>query len=149
VPSLETAVVAAPGLDRHLERLLEHLEAVAQWGHGEAETLRLLDVPGGADAEVGPTARQHVERGRSLDPEPGLAVVDAADHQPEPCPAHVCRHVPERREALQHRLLDLAHAPDLEQVIHDPDRVEADLIGRPRDASEGLGDLGFATRPRE
>jgi len=39
------------------------------------------------------------------------------------------RDVAERREALEHRLLGPANAADLEEVVHHPDRVEADVIG--------------------
>ena len=68
---------------RQLQRLLEHLEALTQGRHGEAPGPRFLLVPGGADAEPGAATAEHVERGGGLDPEPGLAIVDAADHEAE------------------------------------------------------------------
>ena len=71
------------------QRLLEHLEALAERREREPEAERLLLVPGGADPEPCPAARQDVERRRRLDPQAGLAVVDAADHQAEPGPRGV------------------------------------------------------------
>ena len=53
-------------------------------GNGNPSASRLLLVPGGADAEPGPAARQDVERRRRLHPQARVAVVDATDHQPEP-----------------------------------------------------------------
>src|SRR5690606_5610142 len=38
---------------------------------------------------------------------------------------------------------------DLEEVVHDPDRVEAHLVGGPRDAGQGRPDLGRPTGPGE
>ena len=40
-----------------------------------------------------------------------------------------------------------ADAPDLEEVVHDPDRVEADVVGLAGDAGERRADLGVAAGP--
>ena len=85
-PAVELALGAALALPHpvgDLERLLEHLEPLAERREREAERARLLLVPGGTDAEPGPAAGQDVERRGGLDPQAGFAVVDAADHQPE------------------------------------------------------------------
>ena len=52
---------------------------------------------------------------------------------------------PRRRPALEHRLELGAGRADLPEVVHDPDRVEADLVGGPHGAGEGRADrLGSA-----
>jgi hypothetical protein len=61
----------------------------------------------------------------------------------------VRREEPERSHALEHRLLDPADTPDLEEMVHDPDRVEADIVGLARDAGERRPDLGVPAGPRE
>ena len=62
------AASSAPHLVRHLQRLLEHLEALAERREGEAEGARLFLVPGGPDPEPGAPLGQHVQRGGCLDP---------------------------------------------------------------------------------
>ena len=84
--TLEAGLAAALALPHpvgDLERLLEHLEPLAQRREGEAESAALALVPGGADPEPGAAAGQDVERRRRLDPQAWGAVVDAADHQAE------------------------------------------------------------------
>ena len=78
------AALALPHLVGDLERLLEHLEPLAERREREPEAPRLVLVPGRADPEPGAAAGQDVERRRRLHPQPGQPVVDAADHQPEP-----------------------------------------------------------------
>ena len=70
----------------------------------------------------------------------GVPVVDAADHQAEARARRVRGHEAEGGHALEHRLLDRADAPDLEEMVHDPDRVEADVVGLADDAGEGRAD---------
>ena len=60
-----------------------------------------------------------------------------ADHQADPSPLGVRRDEAQRGLALEHRRLRRAAAADLEEVVHDPDRVEAGVVGRARDAREG------------
>ena len=60
--------LAVPRLMGHLERVLEQPKAVGQLREGDAQRVRLLDVPGGADAEPGAAAGEHVKGGRRLDP---------------------------------------------------------------------------------
>src|SRR5262245_47132412 len=73
------AALALPHLVGDLERLVVHLEPLAERREREAEPARLLLVPGRADPEPGAAARQHVEGRRGLHPEARVAVVDAAD----------------------------------------------------------------------
>ena len=81
-----------------------------------------------------------------LHPQARVAVVDAADHQAEARARRVRGHEAERGHALEHRLLGLADAADLEEVVHDPDRVEADVVGLADDPREGGAD-GSASPP--
>ena len=67
---------------------------------------------------------------------PGVAVVDAADHQPQSRPLGVGGHEPEGRHALEHRFLDPPVAPDLEEMVHQPDRVEPDVVRLADDSGE-------------
>ena len=79
--AVERAVVARPHLVGDAQRLLEPLEALLQRRERHAEARVLLLEPGGADAEVGAAAGQHVERGHRLDEDAGVAVGDAGDHR--------------------------------------------------------------------
>ena len=75
--------------------------------------------------------------------------MDAADHQAEAGAFRERGHEPERRPALEHRVLDRPDAPDLEEMVHDPDRIEADVIGLADDLGEGRADGGRAAGPGE
>ena len=66
--------------------------------------------------------------------------MDAADHEPEAGPPGVGGEVAERGPALEHRVLGRPDPADLEEVVHDPDRVEAGLVGLAGDAGEGGAD---------
>ena len=112
------------------------LEPLAERREREPEPARLLLVPGGADASQARPPDSTSSVVVALIQSPGCAVVDAADHEAEPRPLRVRGHEPERRQALEHRLLGAADAPDLEEVVHDPDRVEAGLVGVADDAGE-------------
>ena len=93
------AVLALPGLAHEAERVLEHRgSGRAARGRGSPGR-RLLLVPRRPDAEPGTAAAQHVERRGGLQPEPGLAVVDAADHEAEARALRQCGHVAERRDS--------------------------------------------------
>src|SRR6185369_2613053 len=134
--TLARTLLALEHLLRDLECLLEHLEAHAERREVESEPHGFLLVPGGAEAQPGTAAGQHVERRRGLDPDARMPVVDAADHQSDARPFRVGADESEGRPALEHRLVDRAHAPDLEEVVHDPDRIEADIVGGPDDPLE-------------
>src|ERR1700730_6422785 len=58
-------------------------------------------------------------------------------------------HEPEGSPPLEHRIGDRPHAPDLEEVIHDPDRVEAGVVRRPDDPGERWADLLRTAGPGE
>ena len=75
--------------------------------------------------------------------------MDAADHQAESRALGVGRDEAERRLPLEHRRLRRAEASDLEEVVHDPDRVEAGVVGGARHARERGTDGLRAAGPGE
>jgi hypothetical protein len=77
------AVIARPHLLRDLQRFLEQFEAHAERRKGHTQAFRFLLVPGGADAEIGTAAGQHIQRGRGLDENAGIAVDHARHHGAE------------------------------------------------------------------
>src|SRR4029079_750850 len=84
VPALVGPVVVAPHLEADLQGLLEPLEALGDGRKRDAEARVLAVVTGGADAELGPPARQHVERRDGLGEQPWVAVRDPGDQKTEP-----------------------------------------------------------------
>src|SRR4029079_5747301 len=147
--SLLSAALTVEHAVGHAQGVLEQLEAVGQRRKAEAEGAGLLGVPGGADAEPGAATAEHVEGRRGLHPQAGRAVMHAAHEEAEARPGGHGREVAERGPALEHRVTRRADAPDLEEVVHDADRVAADLVRVPGDPSQRRPDLGIAAGPRE
>ena len=142
-------VLPLPHLVADAERFLQHLETDPQGRHREAQAVAFFFVPGGADAEVGASAAQNVQRRCGLGPQAGLAVVDAAHHQPQRRLLRMGRHVAQGSPAFEHRLLGLPDAADLVEVVHHPQRGEAGRVGCLGDASESRADGRIAARPCE
>ena len=111
VPPLVRPVVVAPHLLADLQRLLQPLEPLADRHHRHAQAALLPLVPGRADAQPGPAAGQHVQRGDDLRQQPGMPVHHAGDEHPERHPLGLRGDVAERRVRLQHRLLGRAPPP--------------------------------------
>src|SRR5688500_13076541 len=133
----------------HAERVLQPLEALLERRERESQALRLMHVPRGADPEPCPPAAEDVEGGGGLDPQSRRAVVHATDHETDAGTLRVRRDEAERRLALEHRRFGWTEAADLEEMVHDPDRVEADVVGRSRHTGERGADGRRAARPRE
>ena len=139
----------APQERQELERVLQQRVALGAGWEVPAVGRVLLLEPAQPQAADRPAAREHVERGRDL-PEVGdVAVGDARDHRAEPDPLRRRGQEAERGPALQHVLPGLPHPRDLAEVVHDPQALEARLLGRRGDLPEVAGDLGRAARPRE
>ena len=68
--------------------------------------------------------------------------MDAADHEAQPRLLRVCGHEAEGGHALEHRRLGRTQAADLEEVVHDPDRVEPDVVRGAGHARQGGADGG-------
>ena len=109
----------------------------------------LLVVPGCADPQPRSAAGEHVQRGHRLGKDARVPVGDARHEGAEPCRPGVGGQEAEGSVGLQHRFLGSANPPDLEEVVHDPDRVVAGAVGGPGDLGEGGPDLGRTARPCE
>ena len=105
--------------------------------------------PAGADAEVSPATGEDIERGHRLHQDAGLAVGDAGDHRAQRDPLGHAGGKRQGRVPLQHRLRHLANMRDLKEVIHDPERIEAPLVGVAGDAGELRGNAGVAAGGHE
>ena|GEM_PF-4124241 len=75
--------------------------------------------------------------------------MDAADHEPDAGARCMSRDKTQGGLPLEHRRLGRAEGPDLEEVIHHPDRVETGVIGGARNSRQRRTDLGRATGPGE
>src|SRR5438034_11521940 len=84
-------VVVAPHLIRDLERFFESFEALLQGRERDTEPEMLAFEPGGADAQPGASAGEHVERGDLLEQDSRVAVRDARDHRPQAEPRGLAR----------------------------------------------------------
>src|SRR5216683_8426094 len=146
---LLTAPFAFPHFQADPQRLLEALESLLDRGEGDAQASALRLVPGGADAEPGPAAREDIEGGDRLGQHAGVPVNGTRDHGAQPGAGAQPGHEGEGSVALQHLVLGRPVAADLPEVIHHPDGFEAGLVGRPRDLRHCRPHLGWAARPGE
>src|SRR6266542_1335588 len=78
-----------------------------------------------------------------------MAVVHPGDHRAQFELLRLTRQVGQGGVALEHRLLGRADHADLEVVVHDRQRVEADLVGSGGDAPELATQLRGSTRRSE
>src|SRR5215210_3751362 len=138
-----------PHLVSDLERLLETLESLLRGWKRHAEAQRLALVPARADAEVGASAREHVERGGGLDEEARIAVDDAGHQRAELRPLRHPGQVAQGAVALEHRLLGLADDAYLEEVVHDPQARETGLVRGPADLGQFVAYPPVPVRPGE
>ncbi len=150
--AVEARALVAEHRQDDLQRLLQLLEPVGEGAELEAERVVLELEPPGADAELGPTVRDDVERGDDLGQQRRVAVRVAGD---EGAQAHV-RGLPgqgaERRVALEHEGVGVAQHRQLVEVVHQQHRVEARPVGRrrlgrhlveqPGRADAGIGEVG-------
>ena len=131
MPAVEGGALVGPHPAQDLERLAELGQACADRRERIAVLLVLDLVPAGAEADDQPAAAHLVERGRHLREERGRPIADAEDELSD-------THAPGDRRGRDRFGPRLEH-PDalvrqIDEVIDDPDRIEAGLVGR-------LGDL--------
>jgi len=108
----------------------------------------LAVVPGGADAEQSPAARQDVQSGQDLGQQPRVAVGDPGDQQAQLQALGLPGEKAQGGVALEHRVGGRRHVLHLEVVVHQRERGEAGLIGgaggggQPRPDGGGVGEGG-------
>ncbi len=141
VLAAEGSLVAPPHLQADLQRLLEPLESLGEGRERDAKAARLLLVPRRADAQPGPTAREHVKRRDDLGQDARVPVDGAGDQGQQPGPGGAGGQVAKRRVGLEHVLLRRADHGDLEEMVHHADAVEAGLVCGPRDGRELAAEL--------
>jgi len=112
-----------------LQRLFELLEPSGERREGQTQRPGFVVVPGGADSQPRPAAREDVERGRRLDEEARRPIRDCSDERPELDSAGVRRGPGQGAVGLEHRLVGWAEHLDLEEVIHEPQAVDTSLLG--------------------
>ena len=125
-PALERHPLAGERAPDDLERLLEARDAVVV---GQAERAVLGLVPAGAEPEDEPAAAHLLDRRRHLRDQPGRMERGAGDERAELDTLGDRRQRGEHRPDLPRPALLTAVAA-VEQVVAEPDRVEALLLGR-------------------
>ena len=88
----------------------------------------LLLEPGRADPEQRPAARDDVECGDHLGQERGLPVGHARDEGAQAEARGASGKRPQQGVGLEHLLVGLAEHRELEEVVHDEQRVEAGVL---------------------
>jgi hypothetical protein len=126
------------------QRLLQPLEALGQRRERDAQPAALLLVPGGADAEPGATARQHVQGGHALDQHARVPRRHPGDHGAKLDALRLAGREGQRGVGLEHLVLRRPEDGDLEEMVHNPQARQAGLLGVPGDPPEDPAD---ARRP--
>ena len=98
-------------------------------------------IPGGADAEHGPAAGQHVQGRDDLGEQPRSPVGDTGDEQAERDPAGLPGEVAQTGVALRHGLGRGAELLHLEPVIHHAEPGAANVIRGPGGRGERRGQV--------
>jgi hypothetical protein len=142
-------LVAGEHLPADEQRLLQPLEPLGGRREQQAQAARLVGVPGRADAQHGPAAGEHVEGGHRLGQQTRFPVRDAGDQGEQLGPSGVRGEEAEGRVRLQHVVLGWADDPDLPEVVHHADPVEARLVGRRGHVGEHGTDPRGAVGPGE
>ena len=146
--SVERSDVVVPQVRGELQQLLEQHEPFGgalepQPGHG-----RLVGLVAGAHTQPGAAAGEHVERGDDLDEQRGRTDRRPRDHGAE---LHRVGHrseVPERGVGLEHRFVDGRGRVHLQEVIGDPQRVDARTVDPARQVDQVATECVRAVGPR-
>ena len=123
---LERHALAREQATHDLERLLEPRGALPE---RDAERAELGLVPAGADPEDEPSAAHLVDRRRHPGEDPGRVERRAGDQRAEPDAFGGRREGRERRPRVPRPAFGASVAP-VQQVVAEPDRVEAGGLGR-------------------
>jgi hypothetical protein len=136
VLALVRSLVVTPHLQDDLQGFFEPLESLRRRREGEAQPGGLVSIPGRADTEHGPSARQHIEGRNRLGQQARLAVGDARNECVQRHRARLRGEKAECRVGLEHLVLRRADVRDLPEVVHDADSGEAGVLGIMGDADQ-------------
>src|ERR1700686_599615 len=143
------SALALPHGEANLEGLFQPLEAFLHRRKGNAESLAFRLVPGGADAQPGASAGEDVERGDGFRQDAGVAIDGARHHGAELDSRGYPSHVAERAIAFEHLVVFGAVHPDLPEVVHHPDGVEAGVVRGAGNLAERAPEFGRSYGPGE
>jgi hypothetical protein len=136
IDAIELALERRPLLREHQPRdlhgLLEAVHAARNRRELEAVTQVLVLVPRRPDAQDRPAFRDHVERRHLFREQRRVPIGDAGDQRPELDARGARGDACKGRVGLEHRRGLRTHAPDLIEVVHHGDEVEARSLGSPR-----------------
>ena len=126
--------VARPHALADLERVLELFDASP--GFWELVSVRavLLGFPSGPDAELEPSIRHLVDAGDDLREERRVAVLRRSDEHSKTDTRRLARERCEKRECLEAVAIGNADG-SAEEVVADPERLDADALGLTREIS--------------
>ena len=111
--------------------------------------MMLALVPGGADTQPGTAAGQDVQRRHRLGQDARVAIGDARHHRPQGHAFGDAGRVGQRRVAFQHLHRRAVGRAYLEEVVHDPQAVEARVVHGSCRRAEATAQLGCTARPGE
>jgi hypothetical protein len=120
-----------------LQRLLQHLEPMADRREGYAQPGVFAVVPGGADAEHGTALGQHIEGGHRLGQQSGIAVGDAGDQHGQRDFLGLSGQKSHRGVALEERIFGGQQSVHLKEVVGQGEHGGAALFGGPRGGGHG------------
>jgi hypothetical protein len=143
------ALVVRPHLEADLQRFLEPLEPLTGRRERHPEGTVLSLVPGGPDAQPGPSAGEDVEGGDGLGQHTRVAVGHAGDEGAQLDRAGLAGRERQRGVALEHVELGRPDHADLEEVVHHPEADQPRVLGVAGDPPEGGSDGGRRIRPGE
>src|ERR671913_493251 len=132
-----------------LQSFFQSLEALSGGRERYAQAPGLALVPSRADAEVSPSAREHVEGGYGLYQDTRITVVHARYQGSELHPIGDGSQEVEGAVALEHGFVNFADHPDLEEVVHHPEAREAGLVSGPADLRQLRSYRGGGVGPSE
>src|SRR5690349_22036074 len=136
-----------PHLKRDPQEVFQPLEPLCHWRKRNAQPAMLLFVPARADAKIGPSAGEDIERRRRLDQDARIAIRNASDHRAQADALGFARGKRQRAPPLQHLLLFRANPANLEEMIHHPQAIESGVFCAPCDVAEGAPQLLGAAGP--
>lgn len=144
VRARERGPVAVPQMSGQPEQLFETTEPLRGGLERQAHHRRFVLAIADPQTQPRPAARQHVQGGDGLDEQRRWSDRRRRDHRPQLDALRRRGHVGKGRVGLEHRFVDRGGRVHLQQVVGDPERVEAgpvDLLGEVGDLTGQRGRL--------